>query len=71
MLKADVTDVDAEEQEARKLLSRYSPKGSIPMTLIYSPNLAEPIRLTGIYSREDLIKAIEQAANARPEVASR
>ena len=70
MLKADVTDVDAEELEARKLLTRYSPKASIPLTLVYSPNLNEPIQLTGIYSRQDLINALDRAASAKPQVAS-
>jgi thiol:disulfide interchange protein DsbD len=70
MLKADVTDVDAKELEARKLLNRYSPKASIPLTLIYSPNLSEPIQLTGIYSRQDLIDAIRRAADAKPALAT-
>lgn len=63
MLKADVTRDDA---PARPLLEKLNPAGSIPLTVIYSPNLQQPIELTGIYSREDLQHALDAAAEERP-----
>ena len=63
MLKADVTRDDA---PARPLLDRLNPAGSIPLTVIYSPNLRHPIELTGIYSRQDLEQALDLAAGSRP-----
>ena len=63
MLKADVTRDDA---PARPLLEQLNPAGSIPLTVIYSPNLERPIELTGIYSKEDLRHAITVAAEGQP-----
>ena len=65
MIKADVTDGD---EPAIPLLSELNPAGAIPLTAIYSPHRKEPILLTGIYSKEDLRRAVENAAQA-PEVA--
>jgi thiol:disulfide interchange protein len=63
MLKADVTHDDA---PARPLLEQLNPAGSIPLTVIYSPAVPQPIELTGIYSKEDLQRAIDRAASALP-----
>jgi thiol:disulfide interchange protein DsbD len=69
MLRADVTRRDAPGQ---KLLDKFNLAGSIPLTVIYSPNLAEPIQLTGIYSREDLKTALDRASvPAKAAVATR
>ena len=62
MLKADVTHDDA---PARPLLEKLNPAGSIPLTVIYSPNRNQPIELTGIYSTKDLKHAIDLAAESR------
>jgi thiol:disulfide interchange protein DsbD len=67
MLKADVTQSDA---PARPLLETFNLAGSIPLTVIYSPNLDRPITLTGIYSKEDLEHAIELAARVGPTATS-
>lgn len=67
MLKADVTRDDA---PARPLLEKLNPAGSIPLTIIYSPGQTQPIELVGIYSRDDLQRAIDQAAQARTVAAS-
>ena len=64
MLKADVTRDDA---PARPLLEKLNPAGSIPLTVIYVPNSKQPIELTGIYSQDDLVRAIENAAQGSPE----
>ncbi|HEY2589045.1 MAG TPA: thioredoxin family protein, partial [Tepidisphaeraceae bacterium] len=63
MLKADVTRDDA---PARPLLEQLNPAGSIPLTVIYSPKTEHPIALTGIYSKEDLQRAIDLAASGQP-----
>ena len=65
MIKADVTDGD---EPAIPLLNALNPAGAIPLTAIYSPGRTEPILLTGIYSKADLQRAVEEAAKA-PEVA--
>jgi thiol:disulfide interchange protein DsbD len=66
MLKADVTTGDA---PARPLLEKLNPAGSIPLTVIYSPNSTAPTTLNGIYSTDDLQKALSQAAAKPPAVA--
>ena len=63
MLKADVTRDDA---PARPLLEQLNSAGSIPLTVIYSPNFQSPIKLIGIYSKQDLQKAIKVAAEEQP-----
>lgn len=67
MLKADVTHDDA---PARPLLEKLNPAGSIPLTVIYAPGHPQPIELAGIYTKEDLQRAIESAAHP-PAVAVR
>ena len=67
MLKADVTAGDA---PARPLLEKLNPAASIPLTVIYSPHSPDPIELTGIYTKSDLQKAIEQAAVKQPALAA-
>jgi thiol:disulfide interchange protein DsbD len=64
MIKADVTNGN---EPAIPLLSALNPAGAIPLTAIYSPHRDEPILLTGIYSTEDLQRAVETAS--RGEVA--
>jgi thiol:disulfide interchange protein DsbD len=58
MLKADVTSGDA---PGRPLLEQLNPAGSIPLTVIYAPNHPTPIELTGIYSTDDLVRALDAA----------
>ena len=65
MVKANVTDGD---EPAIPLLSELNPAGAIPLTAVYSPYRKDPILLTGIYSKSDLKRAVEEAA-AAPEVA--
>jgi thiol:disulfide interchange protein len=59
MLRADVGD---EGSPSRDLLLRYNKQGSIPLTVIYPPNSSSAIELIGIYSKDDLRNAIDQAA---------
>jgi thiol:disulfide interchange protein len=62
MVKADVTDDDA---PAKPLLNELNPAGAIPLTVIYSPHKEQPIVLTGIYSKADLQKAVEEASRSQ------
>jgi len=64
MVKADVTRDDA---PAKPLLGRLSPAGAIPLTVIYSPGRDQPAMLRGIYSRDELKKAVEDTS--QPTVA--
>jgi thiol:disulfide interchange protein DsbD len=68
MLKADVTRDDA---PARPLLEQLNAAGSIPLTVIYSPRDPQPVELAGIYSKEDLQRAIDAAAEAPMVAAAR
>lgn len=65
MVKADMTDSDA---PGRDLLNELNPVGSIPLSVIYSPNLPEPIVLNGMYSRQALRDAVARAAAAEGTV---
>jgi thiol:disulfide interchange protein len=67
MLKADVTRDDA---PARPLLEKLNPAGSIPLTVIYAPGERQPIELAGIYSKDDLQRAIDSAARPKAVAAS-
>lgn len=58
-LRADLTSQTA---PGWKLLRDVSAVPAIPLTLIYSPKLPEPIKLTGVYSTSDLIEAMNRAA---------
>ena len=68
MIKADVTRGDA---PARPLLDDLNPAGSIPLTVIYSPNLPQPIKLIGIYTQDDLERAIAAADHPGPTSVAR
>jgi thiol:disulfide interchange protein DsbD len=62
MVKADVTN---EGDTGRLLLGELNPSGAIPLTALYAPGMDKPIVLTGIYSKADLRRAIEEAARQR------
>jgi thiol:disulfide interchange protein len=66
MLKADVTDDDA---AGRPLLNELNPVGAIPLTALYAPGLSKPIQLSGIYSKSDLINALDTASKGSVAVA--
>jgi suppressor for copper-sensitivity B len=58
MIKADVTDGD---EPAVPLLGELNPAGAIPLTAIFAPGRPEPILLNGIYSAEELQRAVQEA----------
>lgn len=62
MLRADVGD---ESSPSRTLLLQYNKQGSIPLTVIYPSYSSAPIELIGIYSKDDLRHAIDQAASTQ------
>lgn len=59
-LRADLTRTDA---PGWALLRQVSRVGAVPLTIIYSPKLADPIQLTGVYSTDNLLEALNQARN--------
>jgi thiol:disulfide interchange protein DsbD len=66
MIKADVTNGD---EPAVPLLGDLNPAGAIPLTAIYPPGQAEPILLAGIYSKEELQRAVKQAGETAVAIA--
>jgi len=58
MLRADLTDENA---PGWALLKQLNPVGAIPLTAVYLPssNSDQPLKLAGIYSSADLLKAFE------------
>ena len=55
MLKADLTTKDA---IGWPLLKELYPVGAIPFTAVYLPNEKNPRTLAGIYSTDDLLRAL-------------
>jgi len=58
-IRADLTHSDAPGWDK---LRKISEAGGIPLTMIYSPELNEPIALSSIYTTENLISALNRAA---------
>jgi thiol:disulfide interchange protein DsbD len=56
-------DLTKKEAPGWTLLREISDVAAIPLTAIYSPNLAEPIKLIGVYSTDDLVGALDRARN--------
>ena len=57
--RVDLTKKDA---PGWKLLKELSPVAAIPFTAVFPANGGEPMKLTGVYSAEDLANALKQAA---------
>ena len=62
MIKADLTSETAPGWE---LLRQINAVAAIPFTAVYGPQSTEPIKLEGIYSAEELRRAIDRAAQTR------
>ena len=60
MMKADLS---ADEAPGWTFLEELKAEG-VPLTVIYSPGMAEPIQLVGMYTTGDLRAAIERASEA-------
>ncbi len=60
-LRADLKDEDA---PGWPKLRELNPSGGIPLTAIYSPNATQPRLLSSIYTTDNLVDALTQAASA-------
>ena len=60
-LRADLQNEDA---PGWAKLRELNPSGGIPLTAIYSPNAPQPRQLSSIYTTDNLVEALVQAANA-------
>ena len=60
-MKADTTDADS--PASKMLKDRF--RGAPPLTVILAPGGARPIRLEGKFSKADLLKALDAAAEDR------
>lgn len=58
-IRADLTSRTADGWE---MLQTINPSGGIPLTVIYSPTLDQPIQLSSIYTTENLISALKEAS---------
>jgi thiol:disulfide interchange protein len=61
LMKGDATN---EGSPASRYLKRRYPGKAIPITVIYPPNGAPPVRLEGKYSTADLLEALDRATGA-------
>ena len=57
--RVDLTKKDA---PGWKLLKELSPVAAIPFTAVFPANGGEPMKLTGVYSADDLANALKLAA---------
>ena len=57
--RVDLTKKDA---PGWKLLKELSPVAAIPFTAVFPANGGEPIKLTGVYSADDLANALRSAS---------
>ncbi|QOV90062.1 protein-disulfide reductase DsbD [Humisphaera borealis] len=67
MIKADLSAKDA---PGWQLLKEKLKAEGVPLTVIYSPTLTEPIQLAGFYSVGDLKAAIEKASPRRSSLSN-
>jgi thiol:disulfide interchange protein DsbD len=58
LLRADLTAPDAPGWDK---VNQLNPGGGIPLTAIYGPHQQDPIKLTSIYTTQNLLDAIKQA----------
>ncbi|MGA2441016.1 MAG: cytochrome c biogenesis protein CcdA [Tepidisphaeraceae bacterium] len=58
LLRADLTESNAPGWPD---LNQLNPGGGIPLTVIYGPGAPEPIKLSSLYTRQDLIDALNRA----------
>jgi thiol:disulfide interchange protein len=61
-IRVDLTRKDA---PGWKLLKELSPVAAIPFTAVFPANEGEPIKLTGVYSADDLGEALRRAASKK------
>ena len=62
LLRADLT---SENAPGWPVVNQLNPGGGIPLTAIYPPSSDEPIKLTSLYTTQNLLDALDRAANAK------
>lgn len=67
LVKVDLTEQGAPGSD---LLAQLNPSGAIPLTAIYFPGQDEPALITGIYSSETLLAALDDAGKTRTSLTS-
>jgi thiol:disulfide interchange protein DsbD len=58
LLRADMTDAP---QSSWDIVNRLNPGGGIPLTAIYGPHESDPIKLTSLYTTQNLLDALGRA----------
>ena len=58
LLRADMTDAP---QSSWDIVNRLNPGGGIPLTAIYGPHAQEPVKLTSLYTTQNLLDALGRA----------
>jgi thiol:disulfide interchange protein DsbD len=64
LLRADLSD---EKAPGWKMLDELNPGGGIPLTAIYGPRAEQPIKMTSLYTTQNLIDAISRASGKGDE----
>jgi thiol:disulfide interchange protein DsbD len=62
--RVDLTRKDA---PGWKVLKDLSPVAAIPFTVVFPANGGEPIKLTGVYSADDLVEALRRAGSKKAD----
>lgn len=58
LLRADLT---SENAPGWPVVNQLNPGGGIPLTVIYAPNSDDPIKLTSLYTTQNLLDALDRA----------
>jgi thiol:disulfide interchange protein len=61
LLRADLTDENA---PGWPIVNQLNPAGGIPLTVIYGANKPEPIKLTSLYTTQNLLDALNRATGS-------
>jgi thiol:disulfide interchange protein len=62
LLRADLTNENA---PGWPVVNELNPGGGIPLTAIYPPSSDEPIKLTSLYTTQNLLDALDRASGAK------
>jgi thiol:disulfide interchange protein len=61
LLRADMTDAP---QSSWDLVNRLNPGGGIPLTAVYGPHSDEPLKLTSLFTTQNLIDTLNRAESS-------
>jgi thiol:disulfide interchange protein len=59
-------DLSRENPEASAVLDQLDVSGGIPLTAIYPPGANQPIKISGIYSTDTLLKTLRSILPPQP-----